>query len=35
LRNEARGIHYGRNSDYDGKGGEEEIMLLLKIGLYV
>ena len=35
LRNEARGIHYGRNSDYYSKGSEEEIILLLKIGLYV
>jgi hypothetical protein len=33
LRNEARGIHYGHNRDYDGKGSEEEVIRLLKTGL--
>jgi len=33
LRNEARGIHYGRDREYDGKGSEEEVIRLLKAGL--
>ena len=33
LRNEERGIHYGHNRHYDGKGSEEEVIRLLKIGL--
>ena len=33
LRNEAHGINYGRNRDYDGKGSEEEVIWLLKIAL--
>jgi hypothetical protein len=33
LRNEARGIHYGQNRDYDGKASEEEVIRLLRRGL--
>ena len=33
ARNEARGIHYGHNRDYDGKSCEEEVIQLLKTGL--
>jgi len=33
LRNEAYGIHYGHNKDYDSKGSEEEVIRLLKTGL--
>jgi hypothetical protein len=33
LRNEAHGIYYGHNKDYDGKGSEEEVIRLLKTGL--
>jgi hypothetical protein len=33
LRNEALGIHYGKDRDYDGKGSEEEVIRLLKTGL--
>jgi hypothetical protein len=30
LTNEARGIFYGHNRDYDGKSSEEEVIRLLK-----
>ncbi len=33
LKNEARGIFYGYNRDYDGKNSEEEVIRLLKTGL--
>ena len=33
LRNEAQGIFYGHNRDYDGKKSEEEVIQLLKTGL--
>ncbi len=33
LRNEVRGIHYGKGRDYDGMGSEEEVTQLLKKGL--
>jgi len=32
LANEAHGIHYGLNRDYDGKDSEEEVIQLLKLG---
>jgi hypothetical protein len=32
LRNEADGIHYGLDGDYDGKNSEEEVIRLLKCG---
>jgi len=31
VRNEARGIHYGHNKDYDGKSSEEEVIRLLTL----
>ena len=33
LRNEERGIHYGHDRDYDGRGSEQEVIRLLKTGL--
>jgi hypothetical protein len=33
LRNEARGTHYGKGRDYDGKSSEQEVIRLLKTGL--
>jgi hypothetical protein len=34
LRNEARGIHYGKGRDYDGKDSEDQVIRLLKTGLF-
>ncbi|MFC1997418.1 hypothetical protein ACFLXI_07410 [Chloroflexota bacterium] len=34
LRNEAHGIHYGKGRNYDGKSSEEEVIRLLKTGLF-
>ncbi len=32
MRNQARGIHYGHNRDYDGLASEEQVIELLKTG---